>query len=108
MKKGIPRKFPVLGMVYQVKHVKGFTNKTGLGGLCDASARVITLDSTLTGDELIDTFIHEIVHAFQFESGLAEILDRQALEMNAQSLRAFLRSTFTLKFKSFVFTSKKN
>jgi len=80
----------VLGQVYKIKMVKGMNEKTGAIGLCDAEKSLISLDSSLKGKYLRRVLLHEIAHAFAFESGLYEFMNQQSSEMFAQSLSSFL------------------
>ena len=67
----IPTSFKILGKTYRVKYDS--LQDTGFFGLVDVDEKIVVLDSRITGYKLQQTFMHEIIHVIQYESGLAEI-----------------------------------
>jgi hypothetical protein len=56
----------VFGETYRIKFKKGMKCL----GLTDAGDKTITMRSDMSPRELFATFIHELLHAMQFEHGI--------------------------------------
>lgn len=72
---------------------------TGEIGSAIYPTRIIKIDNTLSGELLTLTILHELRHAYQFETGLMQILGPQARELDADGFASFLTSIFHLSFK---------
>lgn len=79
----------ILGEVYQLKHVKGLMEREHCEGYCDPHSYTIFMDASLRRNKprvYRRVLLHEICHAFVFESGLHEFMSHQANEMFAQTM----------------------
>jgi hypothetical protein len=65
----IPTTVKVLGETWRVKRVPGLIEK-GYYGLASFKNRQIQLDKSLKGEELLQTFLHELGHAIFSEVGI--------------------------------------
>lgn len=80
----IPSTIQILNAKYKVKFDKSIRDRNRCGE-CDLFEKQILLDPNLTGYSLKQTLWHEIVHAFQFESGMMQFLEEQSAEMMAET-----------------------
>lgn len=88
----IPKSVDVLGETYSVKFIKGLAENQGLDGYADPENYVIALDERLKKNTRVlkRVYWHEVAHCFAFESGLAESLSREAIEMFCQNLSGMI------------------
>lgn len=91
MKRKLWRKIQVGHAKYKLFKVKDLS-ELGWVGLCDPSAKEILLESSLKGEELTRTVLHELRHAAQHEFGISQFLDQQAAEMDAETFATFVVS----------------
>jgi hypothetical protein len=59
----LPRSVVINGQRWRVVRKPLHKRERGLMGQCCRSLLEIQLDTTLTGTDLIDTFLHEVLHA---------------------------------------------
>jgi len=88
----IPKSINVLGVPYTVHFEKGLSEAHGLDGYADPSQYRIVLEEGLKSNArcLKRVFLHEVAHCFAFESGLHDVLERQAIEFFCQNLSGLL------------------
>lgn len=89
----------VLNQIYSVNTVFGLAENTGADGVCDNQDKTIELDADLSLDDMRRVLLHELMHAYLFESGAVEFIDEQAEEMICQSLSGFLNGVMEWKIK---------
>lgn len=96
----IPKSVNVLGHIYKIKIIEE-TGMHVLGhmGECDYGLREIRIIKNLSEEVSFQVLLHEIRHAYQFESGFAQILDAQAMELDADGFVSLITSLFDLKWK---------
>jgi hypothetical protein len=87
------RKIPISNAVYTLEIVKGLGAETGHAGECHFNERVIKIDADLDGMQFFRVLCHEIRHAHHGETGMLEILEPQAMEMDCQSVASLLSAT---------------
>lgn len=80
------------GHVWKIRYVKPKQMSSGAWGQAVYPDREIRILNTLKGEMLKLTLWHECRHAFQFESGLAQILGGQAMELDAEGFASFVSS----------------
>lgn len=91
-----PKWVPVLNYPY---HIKYFETPQDLDGACCPKSRLIYLDKRIKDQLLDETLLHEIIHAWQFESGISEVTSEEILEVSCAQLSKFLLSIFSIEFK---------
>ncbi len=94
-----PKKINVLGHTYRIIEKPKMSESAGHDGLCDATNKIIYLDKGLHKEDKLRVLMHEIMHAYQFESGFCDVLDRQAQELLAEGMAGFLSSILVVKFR---------
>lgn len=67
-----PKDYPKLVRVGDEDYRVCFARKLKNGdlGYCDSDMKLITISRDQDPDEMLATFLHEVLHAFEFESGL--------------------------------------
>lgn len=82
----------ILGESYQVKFVTGLIERDGIEGYCEAHKFLICIDSSLKKNPRVfrRVLLHEICHAYAYESGLHEVLSGQSLEQFAQTMSSLI------------------
>lgn len=85
-------KICILGETYTLNFVKGLIDSEGLEGFCDAHSFKICVDASLKENKRVlkRVLLHEICHAYAFESGLHEVLSHQALEQFCQTMSSVI------------------
>lgn len=96
----LPKSVNVCGYQYSIKTVKPSELPDGVIGLCNGTKKTILLSKEMKGELLVRTVLHEIRHAYQFESGSSQILTGQAMEIDAEGFAALVYSIFDVKFKA--------
>lgn len=87
----------ILGEIYQLKHVIGLMERDGCEGYCDPHSYTIFIDDSLRRNNrrvYRRVLLHEICHAYAFESGLHEFMSHQACEMFAQSMSGLVDTLY--------------
>ena len=89
----IPPQIDILGQTYkiQVKEDATIEGKP-VDGYCDFANYLIVIRKSRNKQYMHRTYLHEIAHAYAYESGLYEILTAETQEMFAQTLSGFLKS----------------
>ncbi len=98
----IPKSIPVFGKVYKVKIVKGLKDEEGeiVSGLHSYDKGTISLCSTLKGEDLVQTFLHELGHAVHDRTGVIQgNLSDDMKEILVETMATFLSETFHLRMK---------
>jgi Zn-dependent peptidase ImmA (M78 family) len=90
----------VLHAKYNIFHVQGLGEEYDTDGFCEFEEPAIYIDLDLPKERKLRVILHEITHAYAFESGLHEFLDDQSLEMFCQTLSGFLLSLYSLAHPS--------
>lgn len=93
----VPKKVNVLGHDYRVVWVSPEAIKTpGAAAEMEWPARIIRIDRLYRSKRNAKVawlyLMHEIKHAHQFESGMYQLLDKQALELDADGFSSFISS----------------
>jgi hypothetical protein len=89
----IPKSVNVLGHVYKVQWV----HQAKLGdhrAHVEYPTRIIRMDNELNKNPYYAWlyFLHEVRHAYQFESGMTQLLGQQAMELDADGFASFVAS----------------
>lgn len=79
------RSISILSANYEISITSGLAESHNAAGLCDPNSSKITIDEALSPTQFAKTMLHEICHAWQFESGLHEVLNEQSSEFVAQT-----------------------
>jgi len=87
----LPKSVQILNSTYKIKLDKSVRDRNRCGE-CDLFDKEISLDPDLKGNSLAQTLMHEIIHAYQFESGIMQFMEIQACEMMAESLANLILS----------------
>lgn len=96
----IPKRLNIHGHWYSIRIVKQDSmHLPGQCGSCEYPKREILLSAESDKEMMMLTLLHEIRHAFQFESGLSQVLGTQAMEMDADGFVSLVTSLFDIKFK---------
>ena len=84
--------FQILGETYRLKLVKGLMERDGCEGYCEPHSYLICVDASLRRNKRVfrRVLLHELCHAYAFESGLHEILSAQALEQFCQTMSSLV------------------
>ena len=82
----------ILGHSWSVEYVTESKLPHGASGICIFNNRSILILKDMTSMIAKLTLLHELRHAMQFECGLTNVLDNQALEMDADSFASFVMS----------------
>ncbi len=91
-KSKIPRTVNVLGHDYQVRLVKPASLGGNTVGRCHHPKRLIEISNELSKEERWLIFLHEIRHAYQFESGDTQIMQSQTQEKDCEQFASFVSS----------------
>jgi hypothetical protein len=88
----LPKKIKVLTEVYEIKFAKGLIETENAEGMTYPDMYLILIDENLKDNKKAfkRALWHELVHAYMFESGVHEFTSRDANEMIAQTLSAFI------------------
>jgi hypothetical protein len=86
------KRIPISSANYKIEIIPDLAETTGHAGECHMLEYIIRIDGTLEGREFFKTLCHEIRHAHHHETGMSEILDHQAMEMDCQSFATLLWS----------------
>lgn len=73
----LPTQINIFGTTYKVRSKKNFK----YAGLCHKDTKLIEIEEQLTGEEMKQTFLHEVFHAVVEELSLGEIIDDQLEEI---------------------------
>jgi hypothetical protein len=82
----------VLGHDYKITRVSSAKLPINVSAICKLPEREILLDSELKGTMLELVLLHELRHAYHFESGDTQILDHQAQEKDCEQFASFVTS----------------
>lgn len=89
----IPKNIIVFGAKYKVK----FVDTDLFMGLCDSAKKTIFLNINQSKEQLIATFIHEIVHAMQFTLAYNQAISREMMEIMAENTAVLFMELLKLK-----------
>lgn len=94
MSNSIPKSVNICGHEYQVRWVKQKKLIKGAGAEVEYPARIISIEDSYKKDKKTAWlfFLHEVRHAWQFETGAIQILDEQACELDADGFASFITS----------------
>jgi hypothetical protein len=100
----IPKTLQVYGKRWQIKTKKfpaPIDDEPGTEGLCCKESRVIYIERTLSGEEKLNTFLHEIIHAINYELKLGQTsLSSDVEEVICQGIADFFCENFRLTMKN--------
>ena len=96
----IPRTINIHGHIWIVEPVSRVILGKGQDGMCYPVTRTIHYYQGLRNQARVATVLHEIRHAYQFESGFTQILDSQAMELDAEGFVGLVLSLLIIKFKN--------
>ena len=85
--------------IWKIKLIDGLAETQDKRGLCNDDAKVILIEKNLDEKTLVETLLHEIFHACQYETGMYQGCSEQLLEIDAESKARMLAQIFSLKFK---------
>jgi len=66
-------------------------------GTCDRKSKEITLSNDLDKQTFMPTLLHEVVHAFLWESGMSQFLSVESEEMISEMLPRVLLKNFKVR-----------
>jgi len=89
----IPKKIDVFGTTYKVK----FVNTDMFAGLCDPSKKTIFLNVNQSKEMLIDTYVHECIHAMQFVLAYNQAISREMMELMAENTAMLFKEMLKAK-----------
>ena len=93
MKRKVLKSINILGHKWTIDYVDEEKLPPGAAGLCIFQDRkIFILKNGMNAMITRMTLLHEARHAMQFESGLTNVLDNQALEMDADGFASFVMS----------------
>ena len=98
----IPSKINVFGKKYKVKIVKMLKDSEGkaVSGLHSPITSTISLDAEMKGEELDQTFLHELGHAVQDRVAVTQgHISEDLIEVIVDSMATFMSETFHLRLK---------
>lgn len=95
----IPKSVQILNHKYSIKLAKHLARDQGIEGVCNGNTKAILIDADLDKNETLECLMHEIIHAYQFESGFSQVLDRQAQELLAEGFASFICAILKIQFK---------
>lgn len=90
-------KFDILGVDIKIKKVKNLRDSEHLDGSYSAKESLIKYDPAQSDDELIDTLLHETIHAFCDIIGMH--LDEHREEILCTNLPRVLLKNFDISCK---------
>lgn len=100
MKMKRPKSVNILGHEWKIKYVDEKKLPPRSWGMCTYPDRTIhILNKKMCKTMFSVTLLHECRHAWQFESGFSNILDNQAMEIDADSYASF---SLSLKKQGFI------
>lgn len=67
----------VLGVSYKVI----YEAQDGLDGSCSKNEKIIRINPNLEGEDLIDTLMHEVIHAVMHESKIDRVISPELEEL---------------------------
>lgn len=82
---------------YNIVWAKVIEGDTEAAGLCDGNAKQITLVQGLTRKELLRVFVHELIHALEFEHLIP--IPHNLVKQIDEPLAMALVANFNLRFK---------
>jgi Zn-dependent peptidase ImmA (M78 family) len=92
-------------MIYKVfgKNIKLYRKNLlqhGIVGLFEGTTGRITIDSTLRGDELDHTLLHELVHALWHRLGMMQTqIPHEVQELICENVATMITENFSIKKK---------
>lgn len=90
----IPKKLNVFGTVYKIKIV----DSSGMfAGLCDSQKKTIFLDIHQSKEQMMATYLHEVVHAMQFVLAYNQFMSRGEMEFMAEHTATLIMQLLTIK-----------
>lgn len=95
----IPKEILVKGKTYEIKLIKTLIKDEEAEGTCDEATRTIKIDSSLKGDSLKSCLLHEIGHAIQYETGMAQGFDEALQEIITDNFANVLTDLITWRFR---------
>lgn len=90
----IPANLVINGYEWSVEFDDDILEKREILGECDPDARTIKLSSTLKGNDLNSTFLHEVFHALVHEYSINQAIERSAEEIIVDVFSKFLIENF--------------
>lgn len=77
----IPKKVKVAGLSWDVTFDSAFCNKNGVLGATSMNNQEIILDPNVSPEMIMSTFLHELIHAINFQYGVTKVLDDKIEEI---------------------------
>ena len=62
-----PKEIFFYDKTYDVKLLKTLADKWGASGVCDSGNKSIRMQRGMSKEEMLSTFIHELIHVIEFE-----------------------------------------
>jgi hypothetical protein len=91
MKRKLWRKIQVGYSIYKV-YLCVDLHKQGFDGMCIPGKKEILIDADLKGEEFTCTLLHELRHAHHVSTGMVDVLDAQAQELDCESFAGLVMS----------------
>ena len=93
-------KLKIFGQMIRVLKEHDLTETQGARGLCFQDKKLIFIDSDLTGDEYLQTLLHEVVHAVIQRTGIHESgLTDEVEEIICDNVATAIVENFKIKIK---------
>lgn len=89
----IPKSLNVFGTKYKIK----FVDTVLFQGLCDPGAKAIFININQSKEQILATYIHEVVHAMQFSLAMDQAVSREFMEMMAENTATLILSMLKVK-----------
>lgn len=85
------RKIRVVHSIYKV-YLCVDLHKEGFDGMCIPSRKEVLIDADLKKDDFTKTLLHELRHCHHMETGMVDVLDSQAQELDCESFAGLVMS----------------
>ena len=95
----LPKRIPIGSVMYELRYAKKGELPSDILGRCFPRLKRIIIAPGRPRPEMFHTLTHELKHALQIETGLSQVLDGQAMEMDAEATANLFTSLFNLSFK---------
>jgi hypothetical protein len=95
----LPRSLNIHGHTYKIRFAKKGELPNGIEGICIFDDRVLLIERGLPVMRQLHVILHEIKHASQKESGLMQIIDHQAMELDAEAFASLVMANFKVTLK---------
>jgi len=95
----LPHKLNIYGMSVEIKTIKNLQDDYGYAGQFCTRNKTIELDNKLEDSELVQTLIHEVLHAIAYRIRLSEAIHKDVEEIVVDSFAQWIEENLIIKFK---------